>query len=169
MVMGEKSYFAQEVSIDLSGFQRRLPARLLHWYLGQLQVAEQAVIAVSKELDTARLLTELSVCGAEVSGVYRVDDTRYYQIIKGVKSVAEELDVRGLRCPFPVIEARQRLQSLAPHALLRLITDCTAASREIDTWAERNPQVALLGRWHERGSEQVFLLSKRPVYSGYHA
>lgn len=167
--MGEQHYISEGVTLDLTGFQRRVPARLLQWHLGQLRVAEQAVIAVSNDLDVKRLLTELSRCGAEVYGEYTTDDASYYQICKGANSTTVELDVRGLRCPFPVIEARHRLQRLSPHALLHLITDCTAATREIGTWAARNPQVALLGRWQERGSEQVFLLGKRYVSSGYHA
>ncbi|HEY0635633.1 MAG TPA: sulfurtransferase TusA family protein [Gammaproteobacteria bacterium] len=155
-----EKYLAEGVTLDLSGFRRRFPTRLLRWQVGQLRVAEQAVIAVSNDLDAARLLVELGQCGAEVCSETEAGGGRHYQICKGANTAAEELDVRGLRCPFPVVEARHRLRALAPHVMLRLITDCTAAAQEIGTWAARNPQVALVGAWREHGSEQIFLLSR---------
>lgn len=155
-----EQYRAEGVTLDLSGFRRRFPARLLRWQVGQLRVAEQAVITVSHDLDVARLLVELGQCGAEVCREHEADGGRHYQICKGANTAAEELDARGLRCPFPVIEARHRLRALAPHVMLRLITDCTAAAREIGTWAARNRQVSLVGTWRERRSEQIFLLSR---------
>lgn len=38
-----------------------------------------------------------------------------------------ELDLRGLRCPLPVLKARKRLLELAPGAVLKVVADDPAA------------------------------------------
>lgn len=61
---------------------------------------------------------------------------------------AEELDVRGLACPLPVLKARKVLKSLAPGATLAVhATDpasvvdfrhfCETTSFELLGWSER--------------------------------
>ncbi len=155
--------------LDLSGFWRRFPGAILRWHLAQLRVAEPTLIAVNGDLDPARLLLEIGLCGGELFNEREESGRRLLHIYKGANLAAEELDVRGARCPLPVIEARRRLRRLSPHMMLRLITDCTAAAREIASWTHRNPQAALLGSWQERGSEQVFLLARQPARRLHHA
>lgn len=38
-------------------------------------------------------------------------------------ATAIELDVRGLKCPLPVLKARKRLTAMASKELLRLVAD----------------------------------------------
>lgn len=45
----------------------------------------------------------------------------------GLDHVTEQIDVRGLQCPLPVLKARKRLKTLDNGALLRvLVTDPAA-------------------------------------------
>lgn len=45
------------------------------------------------------------------------------------------LDMRGARCPVPVIELDKRLHNIDHGKTVKLVTDCNAARDEIETWA----------------------------------
>ena len=44
--------------------------------------------------------------------------------------IQERIDLRGLKCPLPVLRARKALQRLAPEALL--VVECTDPMAAID-------------------------------------
>jgi len=46
------------------------------------------------------------------------------------------LDMRGIACPGPVIEAKRLLQHMGRGEILQLVTDCTAAIDDVPTWGE---------------------------------
>ena len=45
----------------------------------------------------------------------------------GLEAVAEQIDVRGMQCPLPVLKARKRLISMENGALLRVLATDPAA------------------------------------------
>ena len=47
------------------------------------------------------------------------------------------LDARGLRCPLPVLRARERLSGLAPGALLELIADDPLVTLDVPAFCAR--------------------------------
>jgi tRNA 2-thiouridine synthesizing protein A len=51
-----------------------------------------------------------------------------------VPGVAEVLDCRGMRCPLPVIKLAQRVLSLAPGDVVRVLADDPAAATDIPAW-----------------------------------
>ena len=59
--------------------------------------------------------------------------TRSYRIHKGY-AARLDLDLRGKRCPVPVIEAARAIAHLAPGETLRLISDCPRAPEEVSSW-----------------------------------
>ena len=54
------------------------------------------------------------------------------------------LDVRGLRCPGPVLEAKKILDGMRPGEIMKLTSNCIASKDEVDTWC-RATGYALLG------------------------
>lgn len=52
-------------------------------------------------------------------------------------SPPEALDTRGLRCPVPVLRARQRLKELPTGALLELIGDDPLLTLDVQTFCAR--------------------------------
>ncbi|MCC1496461.1 sulfurtransferase TusA family protein [Alcanivorax sp. 1008] len=44
------------------------------------------------------------------------------------------LDVTGLRCPMPLLKARQQLRAMPAHALLLVRADDPGARRDIPAW-----------------------------------
>ncbi len=53
------------------------------------------------------------------------------------------LDMRGISCPGPILEAKKLLQGMKSGEILHLVTDCTAARDEIPLWG-RETSIKLL-------------------------
>lgn len=45
------------------------------------------------------------------------------------------VDVRGSRCPTPVIEAERQLAGMSAGETLKLLSDCTSVDVELETWS----------------------------------
>ncbi|MFN3884266.1 MAG: sulfurtransferase TusA family protein [Rhodocyclaceae bacterium] len=53
------------------------------------------------------------------------------------------LDMRGIACPGPILEAKKLLQGMKSGEILQLVSDCTAARDEIPLWG-RETSIELL-------------------------
>ena len=53
------------------------------------------------------------------------------------------MDLRGQRCPVPVIELARRLGELPAGAVLRILTDDPAAASDIPAWCRMRGQELL--------------------------
>jgi tRNA 2-thiouridine synthesizing protein A len=151
---------AMVVELDLSGFNRRLPVALIQWQLEQLGEGESLSLAVDPNMTIDRLQTLLAPLGARMMDGPEGGNPLRIVLMRGTPSARIlELDMRGRRCPAPVIEARRKLRRMAPGERLRMVADCTGAPAEMDTWAAHSRGVNLLGRWRQDDS-YVFLLGR---------
>ncbi|MDA8364726.1 MAG: sulfurtransferase TusA family protein [Gammaproteobacteria bacterium] len=60
-----------------------------------------------------------------------------YYIRKGKRApikVNVSLDVRGLHCPGPVVEAKLILDGMRPGEIMKLVSNCSASKDEVDAW-----------------------------------
>ena len=55
-----------------------------------------------------------------------------------VEIAQNELDLRGLVCPMPVLRVKKALKHLAPHEELTVVTDDPHAPADIRTFAEQS-------------------------------
>jgi TusA-related sulfurtransferase len=46
------------------------------------------------------------------------------------------LDMRGVSCPGPILEARQLLKGMKPGEVLKLVSDCPGVRDDIASWSE---------------------------------
>lgn len=53
-----------------------------------------------------------------------------------VTGVDRVLDVRGLRCPMPVLKANEEIEKLEPGRVLQVIADDPAAEPDLQSWAK---------------------------------
>lgn len=63
------------------------------------------------------------------------------------------LDMRGVSCPGPILEAKKFLQGMKSGEILQLVTDCTAAVDDISLWGRET---------------SIKLLDSREIASGVH-
>lgn len=56
-----------------------------------------------------------------------------------------ELDATGLRCPMPLLKAKQAMQGLKPGQCLRVRATDPASKRDFRSWASQAGHVLLAG------------------------
>ena len=146
--------------LDISGFSRRLPKAAIRWQLAQLPVGHYLTLILTAGLTRDDLQTALQHCDARIVAE-QLDKGRLHLFITRRRPPLQllELDMRGRRCPTPIIEARRQLRQMGIGEQLRMRTDCTGIANEVDTWTTQNPHVALLNKWRQC-DEQVFLLGR---------
>lgn len=70
------------------------------------------------------------------------------------------LDMRGVSCPGPVMEAKKLLDGMKRGEVLQLVTDCTAAIDDVRSWS-RATAIELLVSLQMPNGAQEFYLRKR--------
>lgn len=68
------------------------------------------------------------------------------------------LDMRGVSCPGPILEAKKLLQGMTSGEVLQLVTDCTAAIDEIPLWGQETSIQLLHMREIASGVHEFYLL-----------
>lgn len=53
------------------------------------------------------------------------------------------LDVRGAKCPMPIIKAKKELEQLAPGDLLEVLATDPGSVKDFQGWAKINPRAHL--------------------------
>lgn len=70
------------------------------------------------------------------------------------------LDMRGIACPGPIVEARKLLEAMKSGEVLQLVTDCTAAIDEVPLWSKAS-SIEFLFVLEIASGAQEFYLRKR--------
>ena len=74
------------------------------------------------------------------------------------RSVNLEVDASGLRCPLPLLKAKQALRDLAPGELLRVLATDSGSVRDFQAFARISGHE--LVSFAERDSTYCYLLKK---------
>jgi TusA-related sulfurtransferase len=61
-------------------------------------------------------------------------------------TVTRELDVTGLKCPMPLVKARQEIANLAVGDVLKVISTDRGSVKDFQGWAKAAANVELLGQ-----------------------
>lgn len=70
------------------------------------------------------------------------------------------LDMRGIACPGPIVEAKRLLRGMGGGEILQLVTDCTAAIDDIPAWKDQ-ASIDLLYQREVSGGAHEFYLRKQ--------
>ncbi len=70
------------------------------------------------------------------------------------------LDMRGVSCPGPILEARALLDGMKAGEVLQLVSDCSAAVQEIRTWSQV-ASIELLADFERARNAHEFYLKKK--------
>ena len=71
----------------------------------------------------------------------------------------EELDTRGLYCPQPLFETRNKIESLEIGKILKVIADDPAADEDLHRWAKRTETEII--EFVKDGDELIFYFRKK--------
>lgn len=90
------------------------------------------------------------------------DGGKSYQIRKGTGESVEAnvvLDIRGVTCPGPIIEAKKLLNGMNSGEVLKLVSNCPGIQSDIIGWAEATG-VSILETSEISADEYAFFLRK---------
>lgn len=137
--MGQETTLKPDVTLDLTGLT--CPAPLL----GAKQVLDDLkpgqVLALVSDCPGTRgdLAIWAKHTGNELIDVVHERGKRNLYYLRKGKGTRPEahvtLDMRGVICPGPIVEARRVLEGMKPGEVLRLVSNCPAARDEVRTWA----------------------------------
>lgn len=69
---------------------------------------------------------------------------------KGTNVIADTfdkvLDTRGLKCPVPIIKARQEINGLQPGQVLKVLSTDRGSVKDFQGWAQVSKQIALVAQ-----------------------
>ena len=69
------------------------------------------------------------------------------------------LDVKGLKCPMPLLKAKKALNELDPGALLRVIATDPGSERDFETFSAQSGHALL--QFERQQDEFIYLLRKK--------
>lgn len=67
------------------------------------------------------------------------------------------LDMRGVSCPGPILEAKKLLDGMKSGEVLQLVTDCTAAIDDVPLWSRATSVEFLLALEMANGAQEFYL------------
>ena len=122
-------------------------------------------------------MTISSISGSIDTGIYRVDGCKqslastdrafrsgyWYQALSEtidcfIHPVSRELDARGLRCPLPLLKAKQALRDLSVGQVLRVLATDAGSVRDFQAYAQLSGQQLLA--YAEQDAVYCYLVKK---------
>jgi len=154
------------VSIDLSGLPCPAPLLGAKKIIDDLQ-AGQTIRLLSDCPGTADdLFAWCKYTGNELlSSVKQADGKTAYTLRKAdgasTTPIAHAtLDMRGVSCPGPILEAKKLLDGMKAGEVLQLVSDCSGAVADIEAWG-RTTSVELLASLPMARNAHEFYLRKK--------
>jgi TusA-related sulfurtransferase len=103
--------------------------------------------------------------GNEIESSHKLDGDKVAYTIKRGSGVTRPtanvvLDVRGISCPGPILEAKKLLDGMKAGEVLCLVSNCPGTPADVDSWV-RNTALELVSRVEvARGSFEFYLRKK---------
>jgi TusA-related sulfurtransferase len=71
------------------------------------------------------------------------------------------LDMRGVSCPGPILEAKKLLDGMKPGEVLQLVSDCPGSMADVESWSRNASSIELLATLAvARGAHEFYLRKK---------
>lgn len=70
------------------------------------------------------------------------------------------LDMRGVSCPGPILEAKKLLDGMKANEVLQLVSDCPGSVSDIESWSHSAPVELLATLPMARGANEFYLRKK---------
>lgn len=151
------------VTLDVSGLPCPAPLLGAKKVLNDLEVG-QAMRLISDCTGIERDLVAWGrVIGDVLVSATKLEDGKDAYVIQRLASaeVAPRphvmLDMRGVACPGPVIQARRMLEAMKSGEILQLVTDCTVAIDEVPLWCHVTSVEFLLAVEMPGGAQEFYL------------
>lgn len=154
------------VSIDISGLPCPAPLLGAKKILDDLQPGQILQLMSDCPGTQDDLFAWCKYTGNEVlSAAKQADGKTVYMLRKagGASSTPNPhvtLDMRGVSCPGPVLEAKKLLDGMRGGEVLQLVTDCPGAISDVESWSQATGVEMLASLPMARGAQEFYLRKK---------
>jgi len=154
------------VTIDLSGLPCPAPLLGAKKFIDDLQ-AGQTLRLLSDCPGTADdLYAWCKVTGNEILSADRQEDGRVAYVLRKAGGASATpvahatLDMRGVSCPGPILEAKKLLDAMKSGEVLQLVSDCPGAVADVESWGRAAAVELLASLPMARGAHEFYLRKK---------
>jgi TusA-related sulfurtransferase len=154
------------VTIDLSGMPCPAPLLGAKKIIDDLQPGQSMVLLSDCPGTEDDLFAWCKFTGNElVSNLKQADGKTAYTLRKAggaqTTPIAHvTLDMRGVSCPGPILEAKKLLDGMKTGEVLQMVSDCPGAMSDVESWSH-NAAVELLATLPmARGAHEFYLRKK---------
>ncbi|MGB0126747.1 MAG: sulfurtransferase TusA family protein [Rhodocyclaceae bacterium] len=150
------------VTLDMSGLTCPAPLLGAKKVVDDLKAGESLLLisdcpGTGDDLNAWANLTGNEVASAESLGGQKTG----YLIRKGGAahpSANVTLDIRGVSCPGPILEAKKILDGMAAGEVLLLISDCPGSPSDVEAWSRTSSHIVLASKREAgRGTHEFYL------------
>ncbi|MCX7155453.1 MAG: sulfurtransferase TusA family protein [Rhodocyclales bacterium] len=151
------------VTLDVSGLPCPAPLLGAKKLIDDLQPG-QTLRLISDCPGTADdLFSWAKVTGNVVLGSRKQADGKTAYLIQRAGSASATpiahvtLDMRGVSCPGPIVQAKKLLDGMKPGEVLQLVSDCPGSADDITSWARAGAAELLFSHESGRGVQEFYL------------
>ncbi len=154
------------VTIDLAGLPCPAPLLGAKKIIDDLQPGQTMMLLSSCPGTADDLFAWAKVTGNEVVSSEKQGDGKTAYVLRkagGARSTPiahVTLDMRGVHCPGPIVEAKRLLDGMRAGEVLQLVSDCPAAVADIHAWSKSGPGELISSHESARGVHEFYLKRK---------
>jgi len=154
------------VTIDLSGMPCPAPLLGAKKIIDDLQAGQTMVLVSDCPGTEDDLYAWCKYTGNEVLATQQQADGRTAFTLRRAGGAATTpiahatLDMRGVSCPGPILEAKKLLDGMKPGEVLQLVSDCPGAIADVESWGKVAAIEVMASLPMARGAHEFYLRKK---------
>jgi TusA-related sulfurtransferase len=153
------------VTLDMSGMSCPAPLLGAKKVMDDLQQGQVLLLISNCPGTSDDLFAWVKYTDNQIDSTVRQGDNKTgYYIRKGKAATRPApnavLDIRGVSCPGPIIEAKKLLDAMQPGEVLQLISNCPGSPADVTAWV-KNRSLELAGMHESTRGEYEFYIRKK--------
>lgn len=153
------------VTLDMSGLSCPAPLLGAKKVLDDLQQGQILLLISNCPGTSDDLFAWVKYTDHQIASTVRLGDNKTgFYVRKGKAAPHPQpnavLDIRGVACPGPIVEAKKLLDAMQPGEVLQLISNCPGAPADVNAWV-RTKALELAGMHESARGEYVFYIRKK--------
>lgn len=153
------------VTLDMSGLACPAPLLGAKKVLDDLQQGQVLLLISNCPGTSDDLFAWVKYTDNQITSTVRLGDNKTGYFVQKGKSAPNPrpnvvLDIRGVVCPGPIVEAKKLLDAMQPGEILQLITNCPGAPADVNAWV-KSKALELAGKNENARGEYVFYIRKK--------
>ena len=154
------------VTIDMSGMPCPAPLLGAKKIIDDLQAGQVMLLLSDCPGTQDDLFAWCKYTGNEVmSATRQADGKTAYTLRKAGGATSTPiahitLDMRGVSCPGPILQAKKLLDGMKSGEVLQLVSDCPGAVADVESWSQATAVELLASLPMARGAQEFYLKKK---------